>query len=339
MNDGGPSEGPPNPPRSPRSGLPATAAGWHAPAVIDLYLMSPPGPGWRLRGRANFRSEAAAPVDARAAILEWAALADAIEARGGRVVCLVPEPDTELTGLPYAAECGQIVERGGELCFLLPSMAAPHRRRERDAWRPLAEALGLRAVDLPEGVWEAQGDVAELRGRTLLFWGGRTDRAGLLAAAPWFPADAIAVEVRQPAFHGNMAALPLEAAGKLLVCPEVIAADGMDRLAAAFGAETLVPVSVDEIRSYATNGLPIGREVLAPHLTPPRVVELMRSFGLAVVVLPMVELCEKAGGASRCLVSRARVDEARITIPEAFDYRARRASILTSAFEPASSRS
>ncbi len=301
---------------------------WVRLAVIDLYLMSPPGPSWRLRGRANFRSEAAAPVDARAAIGEWVALADAIEARGGRVVCLIPEPDTDLTGLPYAAECGQIVEHEGELCFLLPSMAAQHRARERDAWRPVAAAMGLRPVDLPEGLWEAQGDVAELRGRTLLFWGGRTDRAGVLAAARYFPADAILVEVRQPAFHGNMAALPLEAAGKLLVCPEVIAGDGLSRLEAAFGVDAIVPVGVDEIRSYATNGLPIGRDVLAPHLTPPRVVSLLRGFGLDVVILPMVELCEKAGGASRCLVSRARVDEARITIPEAHDYRAQRSRIV-----------
>jgi N-dimethylarginine dimethylaminohydrolase len=297
-------------------------------AEIDLFLMSPPGPGWKLRGRANFRSEAAAPVDARAAIREWVALADAIEARGGRVVCLIPDPATELTGLPYAAECGHVVERDGELCFLLPNMAAPHRKRERDAWRPAAAALGLRPVDLPEGLWEAQGDVAELRGRTLLFWGGRTDRAGVLAAAPYFPADALLIEVRQPAFHGNMAALPLEAAGKLLVCPEVIVGDGLARIEAAFGAEAIVPVSLDEIRSYATNGLPVGGDVLAPHLTPPRVVERMRAFGLGVVLLPMAELCEKAGGASRCLVSRARVDAGRITIPPDLDYRVQRSSIL-----------
>jgi N-dimethylarginine dimethylaminohydrolase len=300
-------------------------------ASIDLYLMSPPAPSWRLRGRANFRSEAAAPVDARAAIREWVALADAIEARGGRVVALVPPPDTELTGLPYAAECGHLVEHGGELVFLLPNMFAPHRVHERDLWRPAVTALGVRAVDLPAGLWEAQGDVAEFRGRTLLFWGGRTDRAGVEAAARWFPADAILVEVRQPAFHGNMAALPLEAAGKLLACPDVMAERDLARLTETFGADAIVPVTVDEIRSYATNGLPVGNDVLAPHLTPPRVVELMRSWGLGVQLLSMRELCEKAGGASRCLVSRARVDEARVTIPADLDYRVQRERILAGA--------
>lgn len=300
-------------------------------ASIDLFLMSPPAPTWALRGRANFRSEAAAPVDARAAIREWVALADAIEARGGRVACLVPPRDTELTGLPYAAECGHLVERDGELLFLLPRMFAAHRVGERALWRPAVASLGARPIELTQGLWEAQGDVAELAGRTLLFWGGRTDHAGLLAVRDHFPADAIVIEVRQPAFHGNMAALPLAAAGKLLVCPEVIAGDGLAELERAFGAEALVPVSVDEIKRYATNGLPIGREVLTPHLTPARVLDLMRSWGLGVVVLPMVELCEKAGGASRCLVSRARVDEARITIPEALDYRQQRERILAAA--------
>lgn len=300
-------------------------------ASIDLFLMSPPAPSWRLRGRANFRSASAEPVDARAAIREWVALADAVEARGGRVVSLVPPPDTDLTGLPYAAECGHLVERDGALLFVLPTMFAPHRARERELWRPAAEALGLSPVELPAGLWEAQGDVAEFRGRTLLFHGGRTDRAGVEAAARYFPEDAILIEVRQPAFHGNMAALPLDAAGKILVCPEVIAGDGLARIEAAFGAEAIAAVSVEEIRLYATNGLPMGRDVLAPHLTPARVVDLMRSWGLDVVVLRMEELCEKAGGASRCLVSRARVDEARVSIPEQLDYRRQRDRILASA--------
>lgn len=298
-------------------------------AAIDLYLMSPPGPSWSLRGRANFRSEVAGAVSAGAATREWATLADALVARGGRVACLLPDRDSPLTGLPYAAECGQIVERDGELHFLLPNMAAPHRRAERELVRPFAEALGLHPVDLPDGVWEAQGDVAEFRGRTLLFFGGRTDRAGVVAAARWFPEDAIVIEIGQPAFHGNMAALPLDAADRLLVCPEVLVGDSLERLVSAFGSDAIVPVSVDEVRHYATNGLPVGNDVLAPHLTPVRVIDRMRSWGLGVTILPMVELCEKAGGASRCLVSRARVDASAITLPNPLDYTERRQEILS----------
>src|SRR5262249_41585782 len=92
--------------------------------MIDLYLMSPPGAGWSLRGRANFRSREAAAVDARAARREWLNLAEAIEARGGTVVALA-SPSAELTGMPYAAECGHVVAscRDAPPKFLLPRMA------------------------------------------------------------------------------------------------------------------------------------------------------------------------------------------------------------------------
>jgi hypothetical protein len=111
----------------------------------------------------------------------------------------------------------------------------------------------------------------------------------------------------------------------------VLLGDGLARLEGAFGAEAIVPVSVEEIRAYATNGLPIGSDVLAPHLVPARVTDLMKGWNLRVITLPMVELCEKAGGASRCLVSYASVDAAKLTIPPALDYRAQRERILADA--------
>lgn len=282
--------------------------------------MSPPGPRWALRGRANFRSQAAAPVDPKRALAEWIALADAIVERGGRIACLVPPDDTALTGLPYAAECGQIVEQK----FLLPNMISPHRQGERVLWREVAVALGLEPVDL-EGIWEAQGDVATFRGRTILFWGGRTDRKGLESAMRFFPKDSIVVRLREPAFHGNMSVLPLDAVDKLVVCPEVIV-EGLDTLERTFGKECMIQVSESEIRDYATNGLPVGRDLLAPHLVPARVREEFTRAGMNIVTLEMRELCEKAGGASRCLVSRASID---VEIPRTYDYRVRREELAS----------
>jgi N-dimethylarginine dimethylaminohydrolase len=283
-------------------------------ATIDLYLMSPPGPTWSLRGRANFRSREAAPVDAAIARREWLSLARAIEARGGTVVALA-SADEALTGMPYAAECGQIVA-GSPPRFLLPRMASPHRQGERALWSRLAARMGLEVVDPGEGIWEAQGDVAEIDGCTILFFGGRTDRAGMEAAKRHFDGEVLVLQIREPAFHGNMALLPLPAVGKMLVCAEVVEGDGMARLVRRFGKEALVEVTEPEIRSYATNGLPIGREVLAPSIVPARVVALLGAAGMTVVPLKMGELCEKAGGASRCLVSHARVDADALRIPE-----------------------
>lgn len=277
--------------------------------------MSPPGAGWALRGRANFRSREADPVDARAARREWVTFAEAIEARGGTVVALYP-PSDELTGMPYAAECGHVVTSVGRPVFLLPNMAARHRRGERVCWEALASKMGLSPTDIGGGTWEAQGDVATFDGATLLFFGGRTDRAGMEAAARFFEGEVLKIEIREPAFHGNMALLPLAAVDRLLVCREVMEPSSHDALVARFGAERILEVSEDEIRSYATNGLPIGSTLLAPHLIPPRVAELVTAAGMEVVTLVMRELCEKAGGASRCLVSYASVPEGLVRVPE-----------------------
>ena len=290
--------------------------------------MSPPAPCFRLRGRANFRSESAREVSPRAALAEWLTVSDAIEARGGRVVCLIPETDLDLTGMPYAAESGHVVDRDGQLSFLLPNMASPHRRLERNVWREAASAIGLKPVDIPRGIWEAQGDVAEFRGRTLLTYGGRTDVAGVSAVSRWFPEDALRVEIRLPAFHGNMAMLPLESADKLVVCPEALVGDAFVRLVNAFGREAIVPVDLDDVRLYATNALAIGRELIVPHLAPQRLTSLGSNWGYNIVVVKMVELCDKGGGGPRCLVSRARLECARIRVPHELDFRARREEIV-----------
>lgn len=267
--------------------------------------MSPPGPDWKLRGRANFRSREADPVDARLAYREWVALARGIEAAGGHVVALPPA--AELTGLPYCAEAGHPLppEAGDPRPrFVLPRMHAPHRAAEANLWAAFAEELGFRVVLPKSGTWEAQGDVASFAGTTVLFWGGRTDRAGLDAVRPMFPDDALEIEIREPAFHGNVAVLPIESIGRLLICPELIVADGVGRLEERFGVERVLRISVEEAKCYATNALPIGKCLLAPTVAPRRVMSLLEELGMHIEELVMRELCEKAGGASRCLVCR-----------------------------------
>jgi N-dimethylarginine dimethylaminohydrolase len=284
--------------------------------IGELFFMSPPGRSWALRGRANFRSRDAEPVRPLAARKEWVRLARAIEDLGGTVVVLEPRDET-LTGMPYAAEAGHILPprtNSGEWRFLLPTMKAPHRQGERDEWATLARELGFEVIDPKGGIWEAQGDVAEMDGVTLLFFGGRTDRGGLDAARREFEGETLVLELREPAFHGNMAVLPLPAVGRLLVCPDVIVGDGVARLERRFEKSRILPVSEDEIRSYATNGLPVGDTWLAPSVVPERVKALVSEAGMRVVTLEMRELCEKAGGASRCLVCRA---SAPIQVPEA----------------------
>ncbi len=289
--------------------------------TVDLFLMSPPHPQWAIRARANFRSREAAPVDARTARREWLALALAIERLGGTVVAL-EAPSPELTGMPYAAECGQIVPREGRApLFILPRMAHAHRRAERDHWERLARAMGMACADPGAGTWEAQGDVAHFDGCTLLFHGGRTDRAGMEGARRLMEeagalGEVLEVEVREPAFHGNMALLAVPAVDRMLVCPSVVSPASMAALRRRFGAERLIEVSEDEIRNYATNALPVGRTLLTPSVAPERVLRLLSEAGMEICSLSMKELCEKGGGASRCLVSWAAVPEGSVHLPE-----------------------
>ncbi len=287
-------------------------------APADLYFMSPPGKSWALRGRANFRSREAEPVRPLRARKEWLTLARGIEDLGGTVVVLQARDET-LTGMPYAAEAGHVLPpRAGEtrFRFLLPRMLAPHRAREREEWGPFARALGFDVVEIEGGIWEAQGDVAELDGVTLLFYGGRTDRTGLEAARREMQGEILVLELRQPAFHGNMALLPLPAVDKMLLCPDVIVGDGVSELEQRFGKERLLFVTEEEIRSYATNGLPVGNAWLTPSVVPERVRSMVVDAKMRVIPIAMRELCEKAGGASRCLVCCAPGAGAAIDVPK-----------------------
>ncbi len=265
--------------------------------------MSPPAPGWAVRGRTNFRSSLGPVVDPRAARREWLALAQAIERHGGRVAIL--PPDDGLTGLPYAAEAGLALPPaapGGKPRFLLPRMQPEHRKGEKDRWRPFVAELGFEPIDVQAGVWEAQGDVAHFDGVTLMFFGGRSDREGMEAARRHVPGEVLAVQIRDPALHGNMTVLPLPGPGCLLVCPDTVEDDGVAALEARFGRDRMHFVSAEESQWYATNGLPIGNTLLAPHCTPARVEKILRAQGVTLERLSMTQLCENAGGAARCLV-------------------------------------
>jgi N-dimethylarginine dimethylaminohydrolase len=123
------------------------------------------------------------------------------------------------------------------------------------------------------------------------------------------------LEVKEPAFHGNMAVLPLPAADRLLVCSDVLVGDGVARLLRRFGGGRVEHVEEEEIRAYATNGLPVGDAWLVPSVVPDRIKSMVAGWGVRVVELPMRELCEKAGGASRCLVCRAPGGASRVSLP------------------------
>ncbi len=280
--------------------------------------MSPPHPSWQLLGRANFKSRAADQVDPVRARREWEDLAKAIERHGGTVVVL-PPGDPALSGLTFAAEAGHplpATRLGGKPRFLLANMKPEHRRQERDLWRPFLESMGFEVIPIEGGVWEGQGDVCRFDGATLLFWGGRTDLKGMHEAKRHFSGEVLELNVWEPAFHGNMAVLPLDEENAMLVCADVLHEDSLALLEARVGRDRMHFVTEEEMHAYATNGLPVGDTVICASIVPERVRQLLVREGLKVEVLSMTELCEKAGGAARCLVCRFDGAPDDLVIPE-----------------------
>lgn len=231
---------------------------------------------------------------------------------------VLPPADPELTGLPFAAEAGHPlapVRAGDKPRFLLPKMKPEHRHAEREVWGPFMQTLGFEVIPIDQGIWEGQGDVATFDGATLLFWGGRTDLRGMHTAKQHFSGEVLELNIWEPAFHGNMAVLPIEHAKAMLVCADVLHEDSLALLEARVGRDRMHFITKEEMKCYATNGLPVGDTVLAPSILPERVRRLMQREGLKVAELAMTELCEKAGGASRCLVCRFDDAPDSITIP------------------------
>lgn len=280
--------------------------------------MSPPDEAWSLRGRENTRSQRAESVQAAAARLEWLDLAEKIESLGGRVVVLPSVP--ELSGLPFAAEAGHPIppaEAGGKPRFLLPRMKPAHRHGEAAVWGPFMASLGFELVELADGIWEGQGDVAAFDGATIMFHGGRTDRVGLRAAKAHFPGEVLEIFLDGPALHGNLAVLPLPEVSGILVCADVVDDDSLAMLEARFGRDRVHFVSEEEIHCFATNGVVLGDTVIVASILPKRTKGTLTRLGMKVVEIAMPELCEKAGGGPRCLVCVAEGLSDAIQIPDA----------------------
>ncbi|RVU45762.1 hypothetical protein EA187_08335 [Lujinxingia sediminis] len=284
------------------------------PACRPIFLMSPPTRAWHLKGRANFRSASASEVDASRARAEWSALADAIVEAGGEVVVMPPEDDT-LTGLIYTAESGELFrDEQGDLRFLLPTMASPHRRPEAELIeRFIHDTFGLQ-IHRVQHTWEAQGDaIRAAHGDQIVHTYGegpyqRTTQAAYAEVAPRLSPQHIQIGFKaDPWFHGNtflqFFRRRTDTIG--LVCPDALLDGELDRLQAFLGPEIeLITISPEESRGYDTNALQVCDTVIAPTSFSPTARRATDALDLQVKTLPLDELFAKGGGAPVCLTNR-----------------------------------
>ena len=282
-------------------------------STLPLYLMSPPRRDWTLRGRANFKSRAAGTVNAAAARREWSALADAIVASGGEVLVL-PPGEPELTGLIYTAEAGEFFRGSeGESHFLLPSMAAPHRRREAahiDHF--LSHQLGLLTHQV-QTTWEAQGDaIRATHGDAIIHTYGvgperRTVEEAYREVAHLLSPQHLQIAFRaDPWFHGNtfLQFFRLPDRQLMLICPEALLDGELPRLKAFVGEIPTLELTPQESKGYDTNALQVNETIIAPQTFSPRARQATLELGLKVLSLELGELFSKGGGAPVCLTNR-----------------------------------
>lgn len=281
--------------------------------TTPIYLMSPPRSDWALRGRANFKSRAATTVDAEGARREWTQLADAIVAAGGEVI-LLPPGGPELTGMIYTAEAGEFYRGAdGEPRFLLPHMAAEHRRGEAAHIRCFVEDVLQWSTDEVESLWEAQGDAIRHPGGDFVVhtYGvgpdSRTAAAAYEQVASRLGSPHIQIEfLADPWFHGNTF-LQFFGHGEralMVVCPEALAPGEFRRLRQFVDPIDVITIGVDASEGYDTNSLQVGDVVLAPQTLSATTRQAVQDLGLSVQTIDLGELFSKGGGAPVCLTNR-----------------------------------
>ncbi|MDP2342048.1 MAG: hypothetical protein Q8O67_13910 [Deltaproteobacteria bacterium] len=284
-----------------------------------LFLMSRPRDDWAIRGRANVFAQDAISPAAAAAQHDWDLITAAITEAGGAVV-VVDGPDPLLTGLPYTAEAGVLGFDARGPIFVLPRLTPEHRRREPEVIQPALEKLGVRTLQLPEGVrFEGQGDVVDVgpagAPRFVCTHGegkwARTRADAFAHYAPLLPGEALHVGFHaDPWFHGNtFLGAWRGGTGKgadvvVACCFEALRDDGAARLRAFVEGARIVELSREQTLTYATNALQVNDTVLAPTGVPDVVVDAWRGLGLTVRFLALPALFGKGGGAAVCLTNR-----------------------------------
>jgi N-dimethylarginine dimethylaminohydrolase len=279
------------------------------------FLMSPPRSDWSLRGKANFRSRAALAPDAALARAEWERLADAIVAAGGEAVVMPPDPQQNLTGMIYTAEAGEFFRTAsGEPGFVLPNMAAAHRRKEAAWIADFVDELGF-VTRRVSSVWESQGDA--IRGRSadeiIHTYGvgpdARTDQRAYDEVADLLSPRHVQIRfVADPWFHGNtfmnVYRSPKSDDHLLVVCPDALPDQEYAKLRAFLPEADVVEISAEQSLGYDTNSLQVNDTVIAPTSLSERTASALANLGLSVERLDLGELFLKGGGAPVCLTNR-----------------------------------
>lgn len=272
-------------------------------------------------------------VDRALAQRQWARLRDALRDLGVRV--LVVPPDPAQPGLVYPANAGFLTDVDAEtphgrkrfyLANLLPTRAGekPHYRRA------LAGAgFDVRELDARFRM-EGEADFFPVAGKYVLTHGG-IERQRFVPAwgiPPWrrvygfrtdarvepllreivAPREIVRVELALEAhYHGDTALCAFGPRREhLLVYRAALAPGGWEKLAAAFGAASLIEIPDADAARYAANSFTLTRGgesfLVMPGGASDALLARVRERGATPVPVDVSEFLKKGGGSVKCMI-------------------------------------
>ncbi len=254
------------------------------------YLMCPPD-HFTVDYAINPWMDAEATVDAARAHAQWNGLVGAIEAAGGKVDRLTPDP--ELPDMVFTANAG-VVDGN---TFIPARMRFPQRSREPELAGKWAEAHGYTVRTITAAAFEGMGDALPFRGTLVAGFGQRSEREAWESIGRSLDIPVMTIELPDPRFyHIDLVFAPLDSASAL-IAPIGLSPGDLERLAGLVPDPLLL--TDEEAMRFAANSIVVGRTVIGPWQSD-RLQSELRARGFEPVVAPVDEFL-KAGGAVRCL--------------------------------------
>jgi N-dimethylarginine dimethylaminohydrolase len=272
-------------------------------------------------------------VDRALAQRQWSHLRDLLTDLGIRVVVVPPDPAQP--GMVYPANAGFLTDLDAETPharkrFYLANLL-PTRAGEKPHYRRVLEPLGFDVREIPERFrMEGEADFFPVADRYVLthgsierqrfvpvwgippwrrVYGFRTD----LAVEPLLreivaPRDVLRIElVLEAHYHGDTALCAFGPHREfLLAYRAALAPGGWEKLAAAFGAASLVEIPETDAQRYAANSFTYTRGgesfLILPGGVSDALLGRVRERGVTPITVDVSEFLKKGGGSVKCMI-------------------------------------
>jgi N-dimethylarginine dimethylaminohydrolase len=240
--------------------------------------------------------------DPRRAMAQWVDLVSTIQRVGGTVEVVPQRPDAP--DMVYAMNLGLGVVRTDGPHVVLSHMRHVQRRMEVLSSKPWFELSGRTTSYVGRdgvGAHLEAGDVFAWRDGLVAGFGPRTEELALKHLATDLGVRVRGVRLTHPAmYHLDLAFCPLDDR-HALVAPGAFDGPSASALLELV-PDPLVLTDDEALTTFCANSVVIGRTVVMPAGSPPRVEAQLADWGFDVVEVDVSEF-HKGGGSIRCLTN------------------------------------